>query len=184
VVFFAWLLSLTTLVHRCCSITSSFPQFSCSVVSNSLRPHELQHARPPCPSPTPGVHSDSRPWSQWCHPAISSSVHGIFQAKILEWVAISYSRGSSRPRDRTCVSCVSCIGRQVLYLWATWDSKTSVPIIYSVKDDIAAHWIGSKAPTLQGHFRFPSLTVTLINRIQVLFPPWGTCMSQGLQHQL
>ena len=39
-----------------------------------LRPHELQHARPPCPSPTPGVHSDSRPSSQWCHPAISSSV--------------------------------------------------------------------------------------------------------------
>ena len=49
-------------------------QFSHSVVSNSLRPHESQHARPPCPSPTPRVHSDSRPSSQWCHPAISSSV--------------------------------------------------------------------------------------------------------------
>ena len=49
-------------------------QFSRSVVSDSLRPHELQHARPPCPSPTPGVHSDSRPSSQWCHPAISSTV--------------------------------------------------------------------------------------------------------------
>ena len=49
-------------------------QFSRSVVSNSLRPHELQHARPPCPSPTPGVHSNSCPSSQWCHPAISSSV--------------------------------------------------------------------------------------------------------------
>ena len=49
-------------------------QFSRSFVSNSLRLHELQHARPPCPSPTPGVHSDSRPSSQWCHPAISSSV--------------------------------------------------------------------------------------------------------------
>ena len=49
-------------------------QFSCSVVSDSLWPHELQHARPPCPSPTPGVHSDPRPSSQWCHPAISSSV--------------------------------------------------------------------------------------------------------------
>ena len=45
-----------------------------SVVSDSLWPHELQHARPPCPSPTPGVHSDSRPLSQWCHPAISYSV--------------------------------------------------------------------------------------------------------------
>ena len=43
-------------------------------MSNSLWPHELQHARPPCPSPTPAVHSDSRPPSRWCHPAISSSV--------------------------------------------------------------------------------------------------------------
>ena len=49
-------------------------QFSCSVLSDSLRSNELQHARPPCPSPTPGVHSDSRPSSRWCHPAISSSV--------------------------------------------------------------------------------------------------------------
>ena len=49
-------------------------QLSCSVLSDSLRSHESQHARPPCPSPTPGVHSNSRPSSQWCHPAISSSV--------------------------------------------------------------------------------------------------------------
>ena len=49
-------------------------QISCSVVSDSLWPHESKHAMPPCPSPTPGVHSDSRPSSQWCHPAISSSV--------------------------------------------------------------------------------------------------------------
>ena len=49
-------------------------QFSRSVVSDSLQPHELQHARPPCPSPTPGVHSDSRSSSQCCQPAISSSV--------------------------------------------------------------------------------------------------------------
>ena len=49
-------------------------QFSRSVVSDSLRPHEPQLARPPCPSPSPGVHSNSCPLSQWCHPAISSSV--------------------------------------------------------------------------------------------------------------
>ena len=49
-------------------------QFSRSVVSDSLQPHEVQHARPPCPSPTPGVHPDSCASSQWCHPAISSSV--------------------------------------------------------------------------------------------------------------
>ena len=49
-------------------------QFSRSVLSDSLRPHESQYARPPCPSPTPRVHSDSCPLSQWWHPAISSSV--------------------------------------------------------------------------------------------------------------
>ena len=48
--------------------------FSRSAVSDSLWPHELQHARPPCPSPTPGVYSDSCPSSRWCHPPISSSV--------------------------------------------------------------------------------------------------------------
>ena len=49
-------------------------QFSRSVVSNSLQPHESQHARPPCPSPTPGVYPNSRPSSRWCHPANSFSV--------------------------------------------------------------------------------------------------------------
>ena len=58
-------------------MTSSV-QFSRSVQPDFLRPHELQHARPPCPSPTPGVHSDSRPSSHWCHPAISSSVIPFF----------------------------------------------------------------------------------------------------------
>ena len=49
-------------------------QFSCSVVSDSLWPHEQQHARPPCSSPTPGVHPNPCPSSRWCHPTISSSV--------------------------------------------------------------------------------------------------------------
>ena len=49
-------------------------QFSCSVMSNSLRPHELQHSRPPCPSPAPGLHPNPCPLSWWCHPTISSSV--------------------------------------------------------------------------------------------------------------
>ena len=60
-----------------------------------------------------------------------SSVHGIFQARILEWVAISYSRGSSRPRDRTCVSHVSFTGRQNLYHHATWASFLSPPRLLS-----------------------------------------------------
>ena len=49
-------------------------QFSHSVMSNSLQPHKLQHVRPLCPSPTPGVHPNPCPWSQWCHPTISPSV--------------------------------------------------------------------------------------------------------------
>ena len=52
----------------------SSDQFSHTVMSDSLRPHELQHARPPCPSPTAGVHPNSCASSRWCHPAISSSV--------------------------------------------------------------------------------------------------------------
>ena len=56
------------------NIQFSSVQFSRSVVSDSLRPHELQHTRPPCPSPTLGVHPNPCPSSQWCHPIISSSV--------------------------------------------------------------------------------------------------------------
>ena len=55
-------------------IKKAFSQFSCSVVSNSLWPHWLQHARPPCPLPTPGVHPNPCPLCWWCHPTISSSV--------------------------------------------------------------------------------------------------------------
>ena len=57
-----------------CFTTRSSVQFSRSVISDSLRPYGLQHARPPCPSPTPGVYSESCPLSRWCHPTISSSV--------------------------------------------------------------------------------------------------------------
>ena len=67
-------IALIELLNTLLNTIKQVYQFSCSVMSNSLRPHELQHARPPCSSPTPGVHSDSCPSSQWCHPAISSSV--------------------------------------------------------------------------------------------------------------
>ena len=56
-------------IHRTYTV-----QFSCWDMSNSLQPHESQHIRPPCPSPSPGVYSNSCPWSWWCHPTISSSV--------------------------------------------------------------------------------------------------------------
>ena len=78
-------------------VVFSSVQFSCSVVSDSLQAHGLQHARPPCPSPIPGVYSNSYPLSRWCHPTISSSVipsppafnlsqhQGLFQ-----WVSSSH----------------------------------------------------------------------------------------------
>ena len=62
-------ITLPTKVHLLSSV-----QFSCSVKSNSLWPHELQHTRSPCPLPTPGVHPNPCPLIQWCHPTISSSV--------------------------------------------------------------------------------------------------------------
>ena len=72
-------------------------QFSRSVMSDYLRPHESQQARPPCLSPTPGVHSGSHPLSQWCHPAISSSVvpfsscpHPSQHQSLFQWVNSSH----------------------------------------------------------------------------------------------
>ena len=59
------------------------------------------------------------------HSPSDSSVHGIFQARILKWVAISYSRGSSRRRDWICVSCISCTARWILYHWATREASTN-----------------------------------------------------------
>ena len=69
---------------------------SCSVVSDSCDP--MDSAPPDCP------------------------VLGISQARILEWVAISYCRGSPRPRDQTCIDCGSCTGWQILYHWAPWEA--------------------------------------------------------------
>ena len=60
-----------------------------------------------------------------CSPP-GSSVHGILQARILDWVAISLSRGSSQSRDWTCISWGSCVGWQILYHWATWDSLSNI----------------------------------------------------------
>ena len=70
------------------------------------------------------------PWD--CSPP-GSSIHGILQARILSWVAIPFSRGSSWPRDHTCISCISCIGRQILYHWATWEA-THTGIIITIRN--------------------------------------------------
>ena len=71
-----------------------FSSVSRSVVSNSLQPHGLQHARPPCPSPTPGVYSNSCPLSWWCHPAISSSVVPLSSPSIFPSIRV-FSNGSA-----------------------------------------------------------------------------------------
>ena len=64
-----------------------------------------------------------------CSPP-GSSVHGIFQARILEWVATPFSRRSSPPRDQTHISCISCIGRWILYHWTSWELNTNSRLIY------------------------------------------------------
>ena len=79
-------------------------QFSHSVVSDSLWPHELQHTRPPCPSPTPGVHPNSCPLSQWCHPTISSSVIRFSSCPQ------SFPASGSFPMSQLFISCCQSIG--------------------------------------------------------------------------
>ena len=69
--------------------SSSSVQFSCSVVSDSLWPHGLQHARLPCPSPTPGTYSNSCPLSQWYHPTISSSLPLLLLPSIFPSIRVS-----------------------------------------------------------------------------------------------
>ena len=101
------LLDLSVSVSCVCVCTLnrlSSVQFSRSVVSDSLRPHESQHARPPCPSPTPQL-SPTLCNPVDCRPPCSS-VRRILQARILEWVAMPSSRGSSWPRDQTYSSCL------------------------------------------------------------------------------
>ena len=70
----SWVISLLSTYSLPWGFLDGSVQFSCAVMSNSLWTHGLQHAKLPCPSPTPGVYSNSSPLSQWCHPTISSSV--------------------------------------------------------------------------------------------------------------
>ena len=105
-------------------------QFSCWVVSDSLQPHELQHARPPCPSPSPGVHSHSRPLSRWCHPAISSSV-----------IHIHISQLSLLKKLRSNAALV-VMNRPNTSNWAP-KSMQMVPIVTKLKEKILASWKNS-----------------------------------------
>ena len=86
-------------------LSSPSVQFSCSVMTwATLRPHESQHARPPCPSPTPRVHSNSGPLNRWCHPAISSSV--IPFSSCLQ----SSPTSGSFPRSQLFISGIQSVG--------------------------------------------------------------------------
>ena len=110
---------------------SSF-QFSRSVVSDSLRPHESQHARPPCPSPTPGVHSDSCPSSQWCcylvakrWPSFAIPWTIACQASLSVgfsrweyWSGLPFPSSGDLPNPRDWTR-ICCVGSQMLYHWAT-----------------------------------------------------------------
>ena len=90
--WWGWRLTGALIYHWFSSV-----QFSHTVVSNSLRPHEPQHTRPPCPSPTPRVYSNSSPLSRWCHPIILSSVipspptFNLYQHQgLFKWVSSSH----------------------------------------------------------------------------------------------
>ena len=96
----------------CCSfcvasMLHSSVQFSCSVMSDSLWPHELQHARPPCASATPRVHPNPFPFSQWCHPTISSSVVPFSSCPL------SFSASESSPMSQLLPSGSQSIGVSV-----------------------------------------------------------------------
>ena len=85
-----WRQILYQLSYQGCSQSKVSVQFSHSVMSGSLRPHGLQHTRPPCLSPTPRVYPNSCPWSQWCHPTISPSVNVKYNSPDIEPMSNEY----------------------------------------------------------------------------------------------
>ena len=114
-------------VHQSCHLAYltymwSSVQFSCSVVSDSLWPHGLQHARPPCPSPTPGVHSKSCPLSPWCHPTISSCHPLLLLPSIFQFFRSEYFKKISE-----CQS--------------TFTYKLKLPYSYKISRNLARYYL-------------------------------------------
>ena len=103
---------------------------------------------------------------------LDSSVHGIFQARILEWVAISFSRGSSRPRDWTRVSCVSCTGTWILYCWATREAQGHYLLLIvqslSPVQLFATLWTTVRQASLS----FTKVIIVFVSRVQLFVTPW------------
>ena len=172
-------------------------QFSQSVVSDSLQHHGLQHARPPCPSPTPRVYSNSCPLNQWFHPAMLSSVVPfssclqsvtasryslLFQPPGMPkntGVAYPFSRASSWPRNQ---SGVSCIAGRFSTSWATREALiiTALSCILSTKSVgfCDGTFIVFKVVMLYGESDYGKLCQQLVESIYNIFP--GLCSYRPL----
>ena len=113
-----------------------------------------------------------------CSPP-GSSVHGILQAGRLEWVARPSSRGSFWPRDQTCVSCVSCIGRWILYHWATWEAISRTSSTYKAMAFTIQRIISNRGST-------SSLLVKWCQQTGVIRFPiiWSEDLRDNLGHQI
>ena len=101
-----------------------------------------------------------------CSPP-SSSVHGISQARVLEWVIMPSSRRPSRPRDQTCISCISCIDRQICYCWATREANVYLTQFSSVSQSCLTLCdpMHCSTPGLPVHHQLPELTQIYVHRV-------------------
>ena len=120
-------------------------QFSCSVVSDSLWPHGLQHARPPCPSPAPGVYSNSCPSSRWCHPTISSSV---IPFSCLQ----SFPASGSFPMSQFFASCGQSVGELLAYC------KAHLPQTFKTQAEMRSLRRRARALHIMSTQKTPSIT--------------------------
>ena len=130
-------------------------QFNCSVVSTSLRTHEPQHARPPCPSPTPGVHSNPCPLCWWCHPIISSSVVPFsscpqsFPASVSFQMSELFSSGGQSIGVSASTSVIPMNTQDWFPLeWAGWISlQPKMEKLYAVNKNKTRIWLWLKSWT-------------------------------------
>ena len=95
-----------------------------------------------------------------CSPP-GASLHGILQARILEWVAISCSRGSSLPRNRTCLSCICCIGRWILYHWASWEVPAGTILITKWYWLLSIEILWCEGDSVRSAILFPNLILAV-----------------------
>ena len=160
-------------------------------MSDSLRPHELQHASPPCLLPTPGVHSDSRPSSQWCHPAISSSVipfsscpqsvpaSGSFpKSQLFAWGGQSTgvsALASFLPKNTQDWSPLG---------WTGWISLQSSSVLFSsVAQSCPTVWgpMNCSTPGVPVHHQLPEFAQTHVHRVSDSIQPFFSYCSWGSQ---